>query len=269
MKLAPFTKFFRRSKAQASSARVPDGERYYVVGDIHGRLDLFDALIAAIEEDDSASGPATTQIVLLGDLIDRGPESAGVIKRARKWGKARNVRILAGNHEEMFLESFADPEVLRHFLKHGGRETILSYGLPRKEYRQLALDELFERLPGLVPRKDRDFVAGFEDMIVVGDYAFVHAGIDPALPLEEQRRSDLLWIRERFLRHKGPLPKVVVHGHTIFDEVEDKRQRIGIDTGAFRSGVLTALVLEATQRRTIQAVEKESRIKIKHRELAQ
>lgn len=267
MILAPFDKFFRRSQERASNPRVPGGERYYVVGDIHGRLDLFDRLITAIEDDDSANPPATTRIVLLGDLIDRGPDSAGVIKRARKWQKAREVRILAGNHEEMFLESFADPEVLRHFLKHGGRETILSYGLPRKEYRQLSLEELFERLQGLVPGKDRDFVAAFENMIVAGDYAFVHAGIDPHLPLDEQRRSDLLWIRERFLRHKGPLPKVIVHGHTIFDEVEYKRQRIGIDTGAFRSGILTALVLEGSQRRTIQAVEKESCIKIKHKEL--
>lgn len=267
MILARLNSLFRRSAERADLPCVPPGERYYVVGDIHGRMDLFDALVDAIEEDIAASPEVESHVVLLGDLIDRGPDSAGVIKSARKWRKRRTVRILAGNHEEMFLESFQDAEVLRHFLKHGGRETILSYGLPRKEYRKLTLDELFERLPQLVPQKDRDFVSGFENMIVAGDYVFVHAGIDPNLPLDQQRRSDLLWIRERFLRYKGPLPKVVVHGHTIFDEVEAAQHRIGIDTGAFRTGVLTALVLEGTERRTIQAIEKADRIKVRLREL--
>lgn len=269
MILAPLHKLFRREAARATRPCAPGGQRYYVVGDIHGRSDLFDALVEAIDADCADAGSTATHVVLLGDLIDRGPDSAGVIKRARKWRKKRPVRIIAGNHEEMFLESFQDSEVLRHFLKHGGRETILSYGLPRKEYRKLSLEELFERLPEIVPQADREFIAGFEDMIVAGDYVFVHAGIDPDQPLDQQRRSDLMWIRERFLRHKGPLPKVVVHGHTIFDEVEDMPQRIGIDTGAFRTGILTALVLEGTQRRTIQAVEKEGRIKIKRKELAQ
>jgi serine/threonine protein phosphatase 1 len=269
MILAPLNKLLRRDPDRAKRPRVPQGERYYVVGDIHGRLDLFDALIDAIEGDITSGAPATSHVILLGDLIDRGPDSAGVIARAREWGRQRKLRILAGNHEEMFLESFEDQEVLRHFLKHGGRETILSYGLPKKEYRSLALDELFARLPEIVPQEDRDYLKAFEEMIVAGDYVFVHAGIDPTRPLDEQRRSDLLWIRERFLRHKGPLPKIVVHGHTIFDEVKDKRQRIGIDTGAFRSGILTALVLEGDQRRIIQSVDKGKRIKIKSKELSE
>jgi serine/threonine protein phosphatase 1 len=104
-----------------------------------------------------------------------------------------------------------------------------------------------------VPEAEREYIASFETMIRAGDYVFVHAGIDPARPLDEQRRSDLLWIRERFLSHQGPLEKVVVHGHTIFESVMDCGNRIGIDTGAFRSGVLTALVLEGDQRRIIQA----------------
>ena len=258
----------RRKSSKASAPRVPDDERYYVIGDIHGRFDLFDALIDAIEEDDRiAAQDCTTHIILLGDLIDRGPESASVIARAREWQQQRSVRILAGNHEEMFLESFEDIEVLRHFLKHGGRETILSYDLSKKDYRALTLDELMERLPAIVPAEDREFIADFEELIEAGDYVFVHAGINPDLPLDKQRRSDLLWIRERFLRHKGALPKVVIHGHTIFDEIESKPYRIGIDTGAFRSGVLTAIVLEGSTRRTIQAIEKPNKIKIKSEEL--
>lgn len=234
---------------------VPDGTRYYVIGDIHGRLDLYETLIQAIEDDDAALPPAETRIILLGDLVDRGPDSAGVIKRTRKWQKKRNVRVLAGNHEEMFLQSFEKPDILRHFLKHGGRETILSYGVSKKQFNAMTLDEMHALLPQIIPQKERDYVASFEEMIIAGDYVFVHAGVDPSAPLDQQKRSDLLWIRDRFLDHEGPLEKVVVHGHTIFDTVMDCGNRIGIDTGAFRSGVLTALALEGDDRRVIQTSE--------------
>lgn len=244
--------FFRPSPPPPLPA-VPTGARYYVIGDIHGRLDLYEALIAAIEAEIAATDHLDMRVVLLGDLVDRGPDSAGVIERTRQWQQARNVRVLAGNHEEMFLTAFQKPEALRHFLKHGGFETLLSYGFSRQQLAKLSLEEIFERLPQVIPQSARDYVAAFETMIKAGDYVFVHAGIDPGVPLAEQQRSDLLWIRDRFLRHEGPLEKVVVHGHTIFDRVMDCGNRIGIDTGAFRSGVLTALVLEGDQRRILQA----------------
>lgn len=251
-----------RPKPQMRQPSVPDGSRYYVIGDIHGRLDLYEALIEAIEDDDAAQPQADTHIVLLGDLVDRGPDSAGVIARTRAWQKVRNVRVLAGNHEEMFLQAFDQIEVLRHFLKHGGRETILSYGISKKAFNALTLEELFAKLPHLVPQEDRDYIEDFEEMIVAGDYLFVHAGIDPKLPIDAQKRSDLLWIRDRFLNHEGPLEKVIVHGHTIFDRVMDCGNRIGIDTGAFRSGVLTALVLDGESRRTLQVSDDGGKIEI-------
>ncbi|MBI1402673.1 MAG: serine/threonine protein phosphatase [Porphyrobacter sp.] len=242
-----------RSRPAPKLPAVPPGTRYYAIGDIHGRIDLYEAMIAGIEEDDRRAGPADTRIVLLGDLVDRGPDSAGVLARTRAWQKQAKVRVLAGNHEEMFLAAFEKPEALRHFLKHGGRETVLSYGLSKKQFTTLSIEEMFELLPALVPEAERAYIASFETMIRAGDYVFVHAGIDPDRPLNDQKRSDLLWIRERFLNHEGPLEKVVVHGHTIFNKVMDCGNRIGIDTGAFRSGVLTALVLEGDQRRIIQA----------------
>ncbi|WP_086616602.1 metallophosphoesterase family protein [Erythrobacter tepidarius] len=242
-----------RPKPAPKLPSVPAGTRYYAIGDIHGRLDLLEALIAAIENDDRQAGPADTCIVLLGDLVDRGPDSAGVIARTRRWQQHAKVRVLAGNHEEMFLAAFERPEALRHFLKHGGRETMLSYGLSPQQFATLELEALFDKLHELVPESEREYIASFETMIPAGDYVFVHAGIDPARPLDAQQRSDLLWIRERFLNYQGPLEKVVVHGHTIFEQVMDCGNRIGIDTGAFRSGVLTALVLEGDQRRIIQA----------------
>ncbi len=260
--------FGSKAKKKAALPCVPAGDRYYAIGDIHGRLDLFDALIDAIEADIAEQPSALIHVILLGDLVDRGEDSAGVIRRARKWQKKRKVRILAGNHEEMFLQSFDDADVLRHFLKHGGRETILSYGIAPKKFNALSVEELLEKLPDIVPQADRDYLAAFEEMIIAGDYVFVHAGIDPERPLDKQKRRDMLWIRERFLKHEGPLPKVVVHGHTIFDTIEDRGSRIGIDTGAFRTGVLTALVLEGDTKRAISATENSGKIKIANKELS-
>ncbi len=253
----PLRQMFRTKRGVAGRPCVPEGERYYVIGDIHGRLDLFDGLIAAVERDDRESGPAKSTVVLLGDLVDRGPESAGVVARAREWQASRSVRILAGNHEEMFLASFHDLRILRNFLRHGGRETVLSYGISRERYNEAELEELQAIMHAAVPEADRVFLRSFEDLLVVGDYLFVHAGIDPSLPLDEQDRHDLLWIRDRFLRHEEAYSHVVVHGHTIFDAVEERPNRIGIDTGAFSSGRLTALVLEQHRRRLIQAVARD------------
>jgi serine/threonine protein phosphatase 1 len=249
---------FLSGPAPVKLPQVPDGTRYYAIGDIHGRLDLYEALIAAIEAEITAAPGRDHRIVLLGDLVDRGPDSAGVIRRTQEWQQFRSVRVLIGNHEEMFLLAFNGPERLRHFLKHGGYETVLSFGFTPHEVGTLELEVLCDLYGARIPKDVRDYVAAFEPMICAGDYVFVHAGIDPARSLAEQKRSDLLWIRAGFLDHEGALEKVVVHGHTIFEHVMDCGNRIGIDTGAFRSGVLTALVLEGEQRRILQARASES-----------
>ncbi len=95
-----------------------------------------------------------------------------------------------------------------------------------------------------------------------GDYLFVHAGIQPEVAIEQQLRRDLLWIREPFLRYSAPHAQMVVHGHTICETIDERANRIGIDTGAFRSGVLTALALEGTERRYLQAVAEDGQIAI-------
>ena len=261
---------FFRPRPNVALPAVPDGERYYLIGDIHGRLDLFEAMVAAIEDDDASREPLDTHIVLLGDLVDRGPDSAGVVALARNWQSQRSVRVLAGNHEQMMLDAFTKPEILRHFLKHGGRETVMSYGLSKKQFNAMNLEELFAALPQLISSVERDYIASFEEYIIAGDYLFVHAGIDPELPIDQQNRNDLLWIRDRFLSHEGPLDKVVVHGHTISSRVMYCGNRIGIDTGAFRSGVLSALVLEGDQRRIIQTIRDEGKpVEIFHGERGQ
>ena len=255
-------------RADPPRAAVPTGQRVYAVGDIHGRLDLFEALIQAIEVDDAACGPADTTVVLLGDLVDRGPDSAGVVARARRWQQQREVRILAGNHEEMFLQSFGKIETLRHFLRFGGRETVLSYGIERAAYQRASVEEVQAMMKQAVPTEDRQFLESFEDMVEIGDYLFVHAGIAPEVPFEEQRRKDLRWIREPFLSCENDHGKVIVHGHTICDQPEDCGNRIGIDTGAFASGRLTALVLEGTGRRYLEAVDQGGAIVAAERQLA-
>jgi serine/threonine protein phosphatase 1 len=247
---------------EAPPAAIPAGQRVYAIGDIHGRLDLFEALVAAVDADDAAAAPAETTVILLGDLVDRGADSAGVIALARDWQRRRRVRILAGNHEEMFLRSFSSVEMFRHFLRHGGRETVLSYGVDRAAFAQAELEEAQEMMRAAVPAEDAAFLKGFEDMISIGDYLFVHAGIDPRVPIEEQKVHDLRWIREPFLSHAERHGQVVVHGHTISDSPEDCGNRIGIDTGAFMTGRLTALALEGTERRYIEAVEGEAGVTV-------
>lgn len=252
-------RFFRsRTPAperQPIAAAVPDGQRVYAVGDIHGRSDLFISLIEAIEHDNRDRGPAETTVILLGDLVDRGPDSVNVIALAREWQKFRNVRILTGNHEEMFLKSMESLETLRHFLRHGGRETLLSYGVDKKEYTRASIEDVQAMMVAKVPRADIDFISRFEDMIEIGDYLFVHAGVEPGVPLAEQSTARLRWIREPFLSHEEPYERVVIHGHTIAEKPADQGNRIGIDTGAYASGQLTALVLEGDSRRYITAVD--------------
>jgi len=249
-----------RPRADRPNAAVPAGERVYAIGDIHGRLDLFAALAEAIEADDEARGPADTTVILLGDLVDRGPDSAGVVEGARAWQQHRKVRILAGNHEEMFLASLHKVASLRHFLKFGGYETALSYPVDPVAFRSAELEEAQELLIDAVPEEDLAFIRGLEDSIVIGDYLFVHAGIQPGVPLAEQKLHELRWIREPFLSHPGDFGHVVVHGHTITEEPVFRRNRIGIDTGAFHSGRLTALGLEGTDRWLIQTSDSDGRI---------
>ena len=239
-------------------ASLPPGRRVYAIGDVHGRLDLLKVLAETIERDHAAGGPAETSIVLLGDLIDRGPDSAGVVRFAREWQQRREVRILAGNHEEMFLKSFASTDTLRHFLRHGGRETLFSYGVDPKAYVAASLDEVQRLMAEAVSEQERAFIAGFEDMVTLGDYVFVHAGINPAHPFDRQSSTDLRWIREPFLSHPEQFERVVVHGHTIAPEVVSRANRIGVDTGAYASGRLTAVALEGSERRFIEAVAGES-----------
>jgi serine/threonine protein phosphatase 1 len=244
---------------------VPPGERVYAIGDVHGRLDLLSALAAAIDDDDAERSQAQSSVVLLGDLIDRGHDSAGVIAFAREWRERRTVRLICGNHEEKFLQSFDDPVVFRNFMTYGGHETVLSYPVDARAFRAADVTEAQFLMREAVPREDIEFIAGFEDFVAIGDYLFVHAGIRPGAPLEAQSLQDMRWIREPFLGHPGWHGHVVVHGHSIAEEAQVMHNRIGIDTGAYMSGRLTALGLEGDQRWLIETAELDGQITVASR----
>ena len=244
----------RRAPDESPKGAVPPGQRIYAVGDIHGRLDLLEALFARIEADDAARPQADTLLLFLGDLIDRGPQSAQVVERLRRLkATGANVRLLLGNHEEVFLTALSgDEKALKFFHRIGGRETLLSSGISEAEYDNLDYPALLELLIARVPAEHREFIQAFEDLIIIGDFVFVHAGVRPETPLARQKASDLRWIRNDFTQFRGKLEKIVVHGHTITEEVVEAEHRIGIDTGAYASGKLTAMAFEGAERWILQ-----------------
>jgi len=253
--------FKRRPGASIPPPAIPEGQRVYAVGDIHGRLDLLRQLLDRIAADDQERPPRRTTVIFLGDLVDRGPDSAGVIETLRQLAADRpDTRFLLGNHEEVFLHALREEklETLKFFCRIGGRETILSYGISEADYNAMDYEELKAALTARVPESHLAFLETFENMIDIGDYLFVHAGIRPGLALEEQRLRDLRWIREPFLDHAAPHERMVVHGHTITPDVDERSNRIGIDTGAYASGRLTALGLEGRERWVLQAIDEPS-----------
>jgi serine/threonine protein phosphatase 1 len=221
----------------------------YAIGDIHGRLDLLEELLGKIFTDDEARRPAETLLIFLGDLIDRGPDSCGVVQRLLELSRSDHpARFLMGNHEELFLKALdGDVAATRYLLKFGGKATVLSYGVSESEYNEATFEDLTELIASRVPEEHRRFLQSFESRIIVGDFLFVHAGIRPGISLDEQIESDLRWIRGEFLRHTDNHGLMVVHGHSISEEVELLHNRIGIDTGAYATGRLTCVGLEDDQ----------------------
>lgn len=250
-------KLLKSRRSPERCPAIPAGHRVYAVGDVHGCLAELDQLLALIDADDAARPEAETLLIFIGDLVDRGPASAQVIDRVARLATGRSgVRVLAGNHEEILLHALdGDEKALRLFCRIGGRETAISYGIPLIEYERMDYQELAEALNACVPALHRDLFARLEDMIVLGDYVFVHAGVRPHTALDQQHTDDLRWIRSSFLDHGRPLEKMVVHGHTITDQVDRQPHRIGIDTGAYQTGRLTAIGLESTSCWTLQTGE--------------
>ncbi len=229
------------------------GELVYAIGDIHGRYDLLKVLLSTLESDfRSRSGGRAPVLIFCGDYVDRGPESAAVIE-ALIWLQQRpdmNVRLLKGNHEQAFLKFLDDPAEGRGWFEFGGLETLAAYGVdaPRPDEDGEGLLRARDSLLAKLPASHLRLLENLELMVVVGDYAFVHAGIRPGKSLANQQERDLLWIGEEFTEAQGPFEKVIVHGHSWRgDKAEVLGHRVGLDTGAYATGVLTAVRLDGDE----------------------
>lgn len=241
---------FNRSSRQGPEPSGPKGYRAYVVGDVHGRLDLLEDILAKIHAELQHRPSRKTLLVFVGDLVDRGPSSAQTLERLRTYRRdsIQTVFIL-GNHEEVLLRILGgDTSLIASWLQFGGMQCLQSYGCDPAELAGRSAEEIVAIARAAVPPEHVEFLESFADSCRFGDYLFVHAGIRPGVQLEQQSQSDMRWIREPFLFDDSDHGFVVVHGHTISEEVVELPNRIGIDTGAYRTDVLTALAIEGADR---------------------
>jgi serine/threonine protein phosphatase 1 len=233
------------SRTRKSAPRTSDGVRIYAIGDVHGCADLLARCFACIDADIAAYPAPRVVHVLIGDYIDRGPQSRQVLDLLVRRGHHHRVVCLRGNHETYIHAFLREPAILGQWRHFGGLETLVSYGMTPSinpdEREQCELAAAFDRA---LPHSHRCFLASLKAAFACGDYFFAHAGVRPGVPLFAQHEQDLLWIREDFLLHEKDFGKIVIHGHTPVMEPDIRPNRINIDTGAYATGRLTCLVLE-------------------------
>lgn len=242
-----------------TSPSIPEGTTVWAIGDVHGCADLLQALVEAVRAEARLEPARRKVVIFLGDYIDRGPDSRGVIgflAGLRSENDGIEWRFLKGNHEEAMLDFLEDPAEGAKWCEYGGDATLVSYGLrvPHMTHRSEAWAHLAADLDHRLTAVERAFLEDLELSVTIGDYFFAHAGARPGRTLEAQSAADLLWIRRSFLDSPEPFEKVVVHGHTPTAEVYSDHRRIGIDTKAYESGILTALRLSSRDRAVIKAM---------------
>ncbi|MEM6625322.1 MAG: metallophosphoesterase [Pseudomonadota bacterium] len=243
---APFAPGFVR---QADDAFVPDDVVVYAVGDIHGRAELLSLLLDQISEDIKTNAEEKRPlIVFLGDYIDRGYESKAVLDTLCYWNHdAFEARFLKGNHEAAMLQFLSDPAFGADWKRYGGVETLVSYGVkpPRANADMEEWARVRDEFEALLPREHLNLLHLLELRATIGDYEFVHAGVHPDKDLDVQVEEDLLWIRKTFLKDNRRLERVIVHGHTPETSPYRDHRRVGVDTGAYLTGKLTAARFES------------------------
>lgn len=260
-----FSRLFRRPSAPtlrpSLDTSVPRGAVVWAIGDIHGRLDLLEPLLGRILLDFEATHPERSVLVFLGDYIDRGSASKQVIDLlcGLQDHSALECHFLKGNHEDRLEAFLDDPSIGPGWSRYGGREALTSYGVEAPPTKAPIEDwtRASAQLGKIMSPRQRRFFASLKTHVEIGDFFFVHAGVRPETPLSEQSEYDMLWIRDSFLNHNRLFERVIVHGHTPASSVFSDTRRIGLDTGAYSSGALTAVRLQDTERRFLQAISRD------------
>ncbi|HXY21913.1 MAG TPA: metallophosphoesterase [Burkholderiaceae bacterium] len=239
------------------NAATPPNTTIYAIGDIHGRYDLLGAMIQQILEDARRRRASRRQIVYLGDYVSRGIDSRRVVDMVLAPPYAGFSKIcLKGNHEDSLLRFLAgDFDAGRHWFDNDGLDTLAHYGVPiadadARDDANMAL--MRERFAIALPEEHLNFFCSLQTAHHAGDYYFVHAGIRPGVPLTRQSATDCMWMREPFLTSDEDHGAIIVHGHSIAERAVLLSNRIGIDTGAYRTGTLTCLVLDGATRTVLQ-----------------
>lgn len=225
--------------------RIPAGLRFYVIGDVHGRVDALRDVFSRIDADRTRSSTVRPVQLFLGDYVDRGPASREVLDLLSMRLMSHEMVLLRGNHEVMFHEFFSNPVLIDNWRQYGGLQTLISYGLkPSIKPSPAEAVELSQNLAIKVPRLHRQLISKMPSSFTCGDFYFVHAGVRPGTPLKEQKDEDLLWIREDFLLYERDFEKFIVHGHTPVLKPDVRSNRINLDVGAYATGNLACLVID-------------------------
>jgi len=241
-----------------SATAIPEGTLAYAIGDIHGRADLLEDLLKQIERDAAASNANKRVLIFLGDYVDRGWQSKEVLARLCDLKlEGFETAFLKGNHEEALLTFLDDPLFLSSWRQYGGLETLHAYGLKDLNFQadETYMKNVHAEFEKALPAVHRAFLKALPISYELGDYFFVHAGVRPGVPLEQQNEHDLCWIRDEFLESRVNFGKRVVHGHCPEETPQVRKNRIGVDTGAYITGTLTAVVLQGTDVQFLQTAE--------------
>jgi serine/threonine protein phosphatase 1 len=246
--------FLRIKNSSRKNPHVPEGVRLYAIGDIHGRPDLLKSLLELIDLDQKGRSEIPVTLIFLGDYIDRGPDSKGVVDRLTgEFPERFTPLFIKGNHEDLLLSFIRDSDSGLAWLRNGGDATLLSYGVELEAVQDAfwggpeGLAQACERFAAVLPAAHLQFYEALQLFFRFGDYFFTHAGVRPNVPLDQQSEDDMLWIRNEFLSWTQDFGAVVVHGHTPTRFPQDLRNRIALDTYAIRTGKLTAAGFEGSR----------------------
>jgi serine/threonine protein phosphatase 1 len=235
-----------RSRRPKQEPKLPDGVRIYAISDIHGCAHLLTQMLGVIDADVAHSRPHHAIEVFMGDYVDRGPDTRTTLDILVERSRRGNAIFLKGNHEALLVKVMEDPSLFGEWLRVGGAQTLMSYGLaPDSQQGEPA--SLLRELLCAMPPEHVEFLDNLRLSFTCGDFFFVHAGVRPGVPIAEQQEADLLWIRDEFLQSEERFSKYVVHGHTPVRAAELRENRANIDTGAYATGNLTLMSIQGSR----------------------